>query len=173
MNKLGLWEQSSTKPNGMPGWDVSPRRPPHPLAGLTGRLNVICLGSNTWFCKRKWNLAHISSPLTGNLTSVTEWTSIIIKSSAFRFYCACNPNHSRRGVKGARLCWPALTVKSRTGSLPEWPCVAGADGPTAHQPNAHFSGYLCCLALSYSYITLTYSTPFKHCSFPLRGRVQI
>lgn len=106
-------------------------------------------------------------PWLGNLTSVTEWTSVIIKLSAFRFYWACNPNHSVRGVTGARLCsWWNLE--------PLWtvPCGKSWWG-SSHTHNTHLSDYLCCGAVSYSYINLTYRALLHNYSVPLRGKVQI
>lgn len=109
MNKLGLWEKVDRPRYGelseVAGWDLFPQETPHPR-----RLNVICLGSNMCSCKSKPDILQISPSLTGNLIGVTEWTNVIIKSSLLRFYCACNPNRSRRGRRGMWRCHQVTTA---------------------------------------------------------------
>lgn len=98
---------------------------------------TLCLAFQSDWMWPAWSPPHASAAVTqteplslhpwlGNLTSVTEWTSVIIKLSAFRFYRACNPNHGVRGVTGARLC-------SRWNLEPFWtaPCGKRAGGAAA------------------------------------------
>lgn len=64
----------------------------------------------------------------------------------------------------------SLSVK-RCGFLTAY--VALSAGATATSLTPTYMDICAVALLSYTYITLTYSSPFKHCSFPLRGRVQI
>lgn len=92
-------------------WTFLPVDPHTSWTSLPGRLNV-----STWdpdFCKPKPAAAHISSPLSRNLTSLTEWTWIIIKSSLLSAYCTCNPNHCRRGVRGALTAEPRASLNGQ------------------------------------------------------------